>query len=184
MQETMCNFCLFFPACVERAVLQTGSPAGEWQSSGLARSCFLLCLLHIRLEKNWAAETQVLVLSFSPLLLFQYWPSLLSFFCVSHRGWLEPSATSLLSTKPDTPWQDFWFSLFHVELEVLAMCWLFPIQSLPGRQRQHLEQMLAFAIHEALKSWDGTHQKSSNRHRKQKGLLPQALGRLDVCLLA
>lgn len=44
--------------------------------------------------------------------------------------------------------------------------------------------MFAFAIHEALKSWDGTLEKSSNVLWKQKGLLPQTLGLLDVCLLA
>lgn len=49
MQKTMCNLCLYFPACVESAVPQRGFPAGEWYSSGLAGSCFLLCLLQIRL---------------------------------------------------------------------------------------------------------------------------------------
>lgn len=116
----MCNFCLSFPACVEWAVLQTGSLAGEQQSSGLVGSCFLLCLLHIRLEESWAAKTQVLVLSFSPLQLFQYWPYLLSFFCVSHCGWLETNTASLPSAKPDAPQQDFWCCLFQVELETPA----------------------------------------------------------------
>lgn len=50
---------------------------------------------------------------------------------------LEAITSSLPSAKPDTPWQDFRCCLFQVELEISAMCWLFLIQSLPGRQRQH-----------------------------------------------
>lgn len=48
------------------------------------------------------------------------------------------------------------------------MCWLCPIQSLSVRQRQYLELTLPSAIHEALKSWDGIHEKSSNVHWEQK----------------
>lgn len=134
MQETTCNFCLSIPACVEQAILQTGSPPRQWESSCLAGSHFLLHSLHISLEKNWAAETRVLVRSFSLLLLFQYWPSLLTFFCVSHHGWLEPTDVSLSSARPDALGQDFWCCLFQAELEIPATCWLFPIQSLQGEK--------------------------------------------------
>lgn len=56
-----------------------------------------------------------------------------------------------------------------------AMCWLFSSQSLPGRQKQHLEQTLSFAVHKAAISWDGTREKNSNVCWKQKGLSPQTL---------
>lgn len=80
--------------CVERAVLRTGIPAREQQRWGLSGSRFLLCLLCLRVEKGWAAKIWVLVLSFSPVLLSQSWPFLLSLFCVSCCQCLEPNTAS------------------------------------------------------------------------------------------
>lgn len=130
--QFLCNFCVFQHVWSELYCKQALQ-----QRNGRAWVClgpiFFCAGCSLGWKKSWAAETQVLVLSFSPLLLlFQYWPSLLSFFCVSHHGQLEPSAASLPSTEPGTPWKDFWCCLFQVELETAAKCRRFLIQSPPG----------------------------------------------------
>lgn len=101
------------------------------------------------------------MLSLTPLLLFQHWPSLLSF-CVSHHGWLEHTAASLPPAKPDAPWHDFWCCHFQVDMEITSNVLALSQPVTARKTKVALRKTLSFVVHKAVISWDGTREKKNS----------------------